>query len=110
MMAQYIERGCAEKATENSIRFLFCYFPHQPVSHPKKHNKLRIVFDCVAQYAGTSLNENLHSGPDLADDLVDVLTRFPPRTIELTADIEATFHGVIVPPIDRNALRYIWWP
>ena len=48
------------------------YLPHHGVVHPRKL-KLRVVFDCSAKYAGTSLNEQLLQGPDLMNSLVGVL-------------------------------------
>ncbi|CAH8494135.1 unnamed protein product [Schistosoma mattheei] len=109
-MTRYVERDYAEKVNDNHSDGRIWYLPHHPVFHPKKPNKLRIVFDCAAQYAGTSLNKSLYSGPDLVNNLVDVFTRFRQRPVGLTADIEAMFHQVIVPPHDRDVLRYLWWP
>ena len=31
--------------------------PHHSVTHPKKPEKIRVVFDCAAKYQGTSLND-----------------------------------------------------
>ncbi|CAH8674642.1 unnamed protein product [Schistosoma rodhaini] len=109
-MTQYIERDYAEKVNDNHVDGRIWYLSHHPVFHPKKPNKLRIVFDCASQYAGTSLNKNFYSGPDLVNNLVDVFTRFQQRPISRTADIEAMFHQVVVPMHDRDALRYLWWP
>jgi len=36
------------------------YVPHHGVFHPKKPGKIRVVFDCSARYAGTSLNQNCY--------------------------------------------------
>ncbi|VDO83572.1 unnamed protein product [Schistosoma mattheei] len=96
-MTWYIERDYAEKVNDNYCDGLFWYLPHHPVFHPKKPNKLRVVFDCAAKYAGTSLNKNIYSGPDLVNNLVDVFTRFWQRPIGLTAD-EAMFHQVLCWP------------
>ena len=52
------------------------YLPHHPVINPNKE-KIRIVFDCAAEYNGISLNNRVHQGPDLTNKLVGVLTRFP---------------------------------
>ena len=51
------------------------YLPHHPVINPKKE-KIRIVFDCAAEYGGVSLNSRVRQGPDLTNKLVGVLTRF----------------------------------
>ena len=51
------------------------YLPHHPVINPNKE-KIRIVFDCAAEYNGISLNSRVRQGPDLTNKLVGVLTRF----------------------------------
>ena len=33
--------------------------------HPSKPGKIRVVFDCSAEFKEISLNKNLMSGPDL---------------------------------------------
>ena len=86
------------------------YLPHHPVFHPQKPGKLRVVFDCSAEYHNTSLNKQLLQGPDLTNSLVGVLTRFRQEPIAFISDIEAMFHQVRVQPSDREALRFLWWP
>jgi len=34
------------------------YLPHHAVQNVNKPGKIRVVFDCLAKYGGTSLNEN----------------------------------------------------
>ena len=41
------------------------YLPHFGVYHPKKKDKIRVVFDSTAESNGVSLNKLLVSGPDL---------------------------------------------
>ncbi|XP_038062679.1 uncharacterized protein LOC119733173 [Patiria miniata] len=86
------------------------YLPHHPVLHPQKPGKLRVVYDCAAKYKGVSLNDQLLQGPDFANNLVGVLTRFREEPVALVADVEAMFHQVKVPDNDSDALRFLWWP
>jgi hypothetical protein len=69
----------AERVTELQIERndgKVWYLPHHGVYHPKKPDKLRVVFDCAARFAGTSLNDRLLQGPNLTSSLVGVLLRF----------------------------------
>ena len=86
------------------------YLPHHSVTNPNKPGKTRIVFDCSAQHAGTSLNKCVLQGPDLTNKLLGVLTRFREHQIAVTSDIRAMFHMLTVPVKDRDALRFLWWP
>ena len=69
-----------------------------------------MVFDCAARYKGTSLNDQLLSGPNLTNSLFAVLVRFRQEPVALSSDIEAMFHQVTVDPKDVDALRFLWWP
>ena len=46
------------------------YMPHHGVYHSRKPDKIRVVFDCSAKHGGTSLNDQLISGPDLTNSLI----------------------------------------
>ena len=74
-MNEVIERGDAEEIKDDGIEGEKWYISHHGVYHSKKLDKLRVVFDCSAQYEGTSLNENL-SGPDLINNLIGILIQF----------------------------------
>ena len=54
------------------------YIPHQPVIRESSvSTKLRVVFDAPAKTSlGTSLNDVLLPGPNLQNDLVQILFRF----------------------------------
>ncbi len=69
-----------------------------------------MVFDCAARYRGTSLNDQLLSGPDLTNGLLGVLVRFRQEPVALSSNIESMFHEVMVDPKDVDALRFLWWP
>ena len=85
------------------------YLPHHPVINLNKE-KIRIFFDCAAEYKGISLNSKVCQGPDLTNKLVGVLTRFSLHPIAIMADIQAMFHQVRVTPEDQDTLRFLWWP
>nr|XP_006811381.1 PREDICTED: uncharacterized protein LOC102802724 [Saccoglossus kowalevskii] len=85
------------------------YLPHHGVRHPQK-KRLRVVFDCAAEFRGTSLNEMLMQGPDLTNSLVGVLTWFRQEPVALMSDIQAMFSQVTVPIEGRDYQRYLWWP
>ena len=61
----------------------------------KKRDKIRVVFDCSAEYKGEALNKHLLQGPDLTSKLVGVLSRFRQEPVAFMADIEAMFLQVM---------------
>lgn len=78
-MDEVIAKGYAEKVPESQMVTedgKVWYIPHHGVFHPKKPEKLRVVYDCSAKFKGESLNDHLLSGPDLTNNLVGVLCRF----------------------------------
>ena len=85
------------------------YVAHHGVYHPKKPNKIRVVFDCSARYRGSSLNQNLLQGPDLTNNLVGVLCRFRREPVAFACDVEGMFHQFFVNEEDRDLLRFLWW-
>ena len=85
------------------------YLPHHGVIHPHK-DKLRVVLDASASFAGTSLNARLLSGPDLSSSLFGVLVRFCQEQVAFVADLECMFYQVKVPLHQRDLLRFLWWP
>ena len=85
------------------------YLPHQAVLNDKKPDKVRVVFDCASKFGGQSLNDKSFQGPNLTNELLHVLLRFRQHEYAVTADIEAMYHQVRVPPSDRDMLRFLWY-
>lgn len=108
-MSDIIKRGDAEEAKDDGLPGEKWYIPHHGIYHPKKPEKLRVVFDCSAKHRGTSLNEHLLSGPDMINNLTGVLIRFRQHQIALMCDIEKMFHQFKVQKTDRDFLRFLWW-
>ena len=83
------------------------YLPHHAVLSGA-NSKLRIVFDCAAEYQGVSLNKECFQGPDLCKKLVHVLLRFRLYQNAMTADIQAMYLQVRIPEQERDCLRFLW--
>ena len=85
------------------------YLPHFGIYHPKKPDKIRVVFDSAAECDGTSLNSLPLSGPDLTNGLLGVLLRFRQNPVAMVADIEQMFHSFKVKEGHRDLLRFLWY-
>ena len=113
LMSDVIAKGYAKEVNEDQPipqEGKVWYIPHLGVYHPKKPDRIRVVFDCSAKYQGQSLNGQLLQGPDLTNKLSGVLTRFREENYAFIADIEKMFYQVKVKEDDQNFLRFLWWP
>lgn len=72
-MKNIMDKGYARKAVLPASPGKSWYIPHHAVYNEKK-NKIRVVFDCGAEYHGRSLNKELIPGPDFTNHLIGVLT------------------------------------
>ena len=111
-MKDLIDKGYAETVPTKDLQRAdgqVWYIPHHGVYHPKKPEKIRVVYDCSASYRGHSLNGHLLQGPDLTNNLVGVLCRFRQEVTAFVCDIEAMYHQVKVNPEHRDMLRFLWW-
>ena len=89
-----------------SLRF---YIPHHGVYKKEVGSSLRIVSDASShEEKSPSLNECLHQGPSLINDIFDVLVRFRENKVGLVADISKAFLMVEIDPVDRDFLRFLW--
>ena len=69
---------------------------------------MRPVFDALAKHKGVSLNDVLHQGPKLQNDLVNVLVRFRRSPIALVCDITEMYVQVHLQPADTSVHRFLW--
>jgi hypothetical protein len=99
----YHDLGILEPCTSTGGSFL----PHHGV---RSKDKLRIVYDASAKAWGSSrsLNDTLHPGPNLLEDLHAILLRFRTYAYPLVADVEKAFLMVGVIPTHRSYLKVAW--
>ena len=61
------------------------------------------MFDCAANFLRVSLKDMLLQGPDLNNNLIGVLMRFPEEPVVVVADIESMSHQDRVDSEDCDA-------
>lgn len=85
------------------------YLPHFGIYHPKKPDKIWVVFDSPAECNGISLNKLLLPGPDLTNSLLGVLICFRQDPVAIVADIKQMFHSFKDKKEHRDFLRFLWY-
>jgi hypothetical protein len=88
-------------------RYLHWVLVHRP---DKSTTKVRIVFDASrkSNCDGKSLNEAMHTGPTLLNEVFDVHNGNREKPILITADISKMFPRFKLPPQDQRFHRF-WW-
>ena len=104
VIQEYLDLGHMTKITHNRPSNNGYYLPHHGVIKESSNTtKLRVVFDGSAiSTTGISLNDTLHTGPKLQEDLVEILLRFRSHQYVLTGDIEKMYRQILVRPDDRK--------
>ena len=85
------------------------YLPSQIVARQDAlSTKIRIVFDASSKSNGICLNDTLHTGPSLTEQLYAVLMRFRAKKIGIIADVQKAFLAIGVDESQRDYLRFLW--
>ena len=111
MFREYEREGIIERVEQEDISEPGCvhYLPHRPVIREDRDTtKVRPVFDASAKTVGPSLNDCLHTGPNLLSMIFDVLIRFQLHKIVVMSDIKQAFLNVEVHPDHIDYLRFLW--
>ncbi|PFX20422.1 hypothetical protein AWC38_SpisGene15123 [Stylophora pistillata] len=107
-----VQKGIVEVFRDEDCKnTLKHYIPHHEILTPEKTTtKLRVVFDASAKTRkkNQSLNESLHRGPVILEDLCGLLLRFRPHKVALVPDVEKGFLQVGLQPDDRDVTRFLW--
>ena len=102
------EEGVVEKAPAKVTGKKF-YMPHGAlIRENAESTKLRVVYDASARaHDGVpSLNECLHTGPPLQNELWSIIVRNRFHHIAVAGDMRKAFQQIRVKEAERDAVRF----
>ena len=89
-MQATLDKGYAEPVPAEELNLQngrVWYIPHHSTVHRTKQ-KMRIVYDCSAEFGGSTLNSLLLQGPDMTNSLTGILCRFRMHPVAITCDMK----------------------
>ncbi|XP_071051317.1 uncharacterized protein [Onthophagus taurus] len=86
------------------------YIPHHCVMRTDSPStKFRVVFDAsMSTSNGKSLNDLLHVGPKLQQDISQILLLFRCYPFAFTCDIKQMYRQILISPMQRDFQRILW--
>lgn len=107
-MLEYENLGHMSVASSPGAYFI----PHHPVfKRSPASGKIRVVFDAsVMSGSEQSLNQCLHVGPKLQQDIIDILLRFHFYKHAFTTDVCKMYRQILVLPQYRKYQHNHWRP
>ncbi|XP_055604350.1 uncharacterized protein LOC129752600 [Uranotaenia lowii] len=108
---QYVQKGYAHTITSDELStepHKTWYLPLNVVLHPKKPNKVRLVWDAAATVKGKSLNSQLLKGPDMLVSLPAVISKFRELRVAFGGDIREMYHQIRIRGQDKQAQRFLF--
>ncbi|XP_058817250.1 uncharacterized protein LOC131680552 [Topomyia yanbarensis] len=109
---EYVRKHYAHKASKEELAQAdtarVWYLPLNVVSHPRKPEKKRLVWDAAAKVDGVSLNSRLLKGPDLLTSLPSVICKFRERRVGFGGDIREMFHQIRIRSVDKHSQRFLF--
>ncbi|XP_033314658.1 uncharacterized protein LOC117213421 [Bombus bifarius] len=109
VIQEYVELGHMTKITTDNCTDDGYFLPHHGViKESSQTTKLRVVFDGSAPTTtGVSLNDVLHTGPKLQDDLFFILLRFRSHQYVITGDVEKIVGLSAAPDLAIRCLKQL---
>ena len=109
VIANHLKKGYIRKIDPSEGIITKWFLPHFPVVKTDRvTTKVRVVFDASARCDGISLNDAIHSGPKLHNQLFDVLLRFRRYPIAIACDISEMYLRIQLYPSDKLFHRFLW--
>lgn len=107
---QWLSESVIEKVPDEEKMKGGYYLPHRHVVKENSTTRIRPVFDASAVGKnGSSLNHCLETGPNLIEQIPNILLRFRQHKIGLVSDIRRAFLQIGISSEDRDVLRFLWW-
>lgn len=108
-MNDYLNMGhmspCHPSTFANKPHF---FIPHHGIFKAGS-DKLRTVFDGSSKSSnGVSLNDCLHTGPALQQDIVDIIMSFRTHPVVFSTDIRMMFRNILIHPDQRQYQLILW--
>ncbi|XP_073964611.1 uncharacterized protein [Choristoneura fumiferana] len=105
---EYRRLGHMTPATQNLEQEYF--MPHHCViRNDSLTTMLRVVYNASERATnGVSLNDCMYSGPNLQQDLLELILKWRQHRVAFTADIEKMFRQIWVHPKDQHLQKIIW--
>ncbi|XP_075147221.1 uncharacterized protein LOC142221389 [Haematobia irritans] len=114
VLSEYIELDHMEPTTSKEIfhssRYKSYYLPHHAVVKSERvSTKVRVVFNASKKSStGISLNDILHTGPILQNDLMNVILRWRFFRYVFNGDIQKMYRQIYVHEDDRHFQRILF--
>ncbi|XP_059058258.1 uncharacterized protein LOC131851732 [Achroia grisella] len=110
---EFLELGHAEVIQGDFMshgKYPTYFLPHHAVIKPDNiTTKLRTVFNASAKSStGVSLNDILFEGPNIYNDVLDIILRYRMYMFVFSTDIIKMFRKILVNPDQRSLLRILW--
>ena len=114
-MREYVEMGHMRRLSDQELAsdsHLANYLPHHGIWQKQdRGKKLRVVFNASSPTtSGRSLNDVLHAGPKLQNNLVTVITRWRRWAVAFCSDIRMMFRQIWIREEDAHLQRILWSP
>ncbi|XP_075157918.1 uncharacterized protein LOC142231185 [Haematobia irritans] len=114
VLSEYLKLGHMEPTSSTEIcynsKYFSYYLPHHAVVKPERTStKVRVVFNASKKTtSGFSLNDILHTGPILQNDLMNVILRWRFFRYVFNGDIQKMYRQIYVHEDDRKFQRILF--
>ena len=105
-----LQKGFIEEVPNPGNTKLGHYLPHMAVAKDSTTTPVRVVFNCSARATKdqASLNDCLYVGPNLTENLGNVLLNFRTQKYGFVADISKAFLRIGLKERDRDFTKFLW--